>query len=217
MIIAIDGGAATGKSATAKLLANKLNYIHLNSGLLYRAFTYVYFIDNKLSHLDSIDITIFENFSIKMSGDNLDEIICNNSNITKYLYNKNITNYINLISNNVIIRNKINKIQQNIVKDKNIVCEGRDIGTVVFPKAQYKFFLTADINVRVKRRYEQYSKNNINISKNEVQKMIVKRDENDINRKNSPLIKANDAIVIDTSNMSIKEQVIYIYNKIKMG
>jgi len=217
MIIAIDGAAATGKTITAKLLAEKLNYVHLNSGLLYRAFTYIYFCNKNTSTLNKLDTTIINSTSIDIKGEKLNQIFYNSLNITKYLYNKNITDNISIISNNIVIRNKINQIQQNIVKNKNIVCEGRDIGTVVFPSADFKFFLTADINIRVLRRFEQYSKNNININKIELEKMIINRDENDISRKNSPLIKATDSIVVDTSKMSINEQVGYIYNKIKMG
>ena len=152
-------------------------------------------------------------FEIK--GENLDKIFYNNKDITEFLYSKNITDKINIISNNSEIRNIINKIQKYIVKNKNIVCEGRDIGTVVFPEADYKFFLIANINTRVSRRFAQYSKNNVIIDKEEIKKMIIKRDNNDRNRKYSPLIKASDSIVVDTSKLSIKEQVDYIYNKVK--
>ena len=215
MIIAIDGGAATGKTATAKLLSKKINYIHLNSGLLYRGFTYIYNNNNELFFKNKVNKTFLEKSLFEIKGKNLDKIFYNNEDITDFMYSKNITDKINIISNNSEIRNIINKIQKEVVKNKNIVCEGRDIGTVVFPKADYKFFLIANINIRVSRRLAQYSRNNVIIDKEEIKKMIIKRDNNDRNRKYSPLIKASDSIVIDTSKLSIKEQVDYIYNKVK--
>ena len=217
MIISIDGPAASGKSTTAKLLSERLNYIHLNSGLFYRAVTYIYIeknlFDNKHYSIDKF----FLNNDLNLYGDKLDKVIWNNLDITKYLYNEKINSKINVISNNHLIRKYLVDKQRNVSLDKNIVCEGRDIGTVVFPNAEFKFYLNASINSRIRRRYKEFNNNNIDVNEDQIKKNLIKRDANDINRKISPLKKADDAIEIDTTNMTIEQQVENIYNKIKQG
>ena len=217
MIIAIDGPAASGKSTTAKLLSKKINFVHLNSGLLYRAVTYI-FIAYKLIDVDNISIKdFFLNNNITLVGDELDKAIWNNKDITSYLSSEMINENINFISNNPIIRKILVDKQRELSSNKNIVSEGRDIGTVVFPNEDYKFFLNASLESRINRRYIQFKKNNLDISQQEIKLNLIKRDENDIKRTISPLLKADDAIVIDTTNISIQEQVFKIYNKIKEG
>ena len=217
MIISIDGPAASGKSTTAKLLSERLNYIHLNSGLFYRAVTYIYIeknlFDNKHYSIDKF----FLNNDLNLYGDKLDKVIWNNLDITKYLYDEKINSKINVISNNHLIRKYLVDKQRNVSLDKNIVCEGRDIGTVVFPNAEFKFYLNASINSRIRRRYKEFNNNNIDVNEDQIKKNLIKRDANDINRKISPLKKADDAIEIDTTNMTIEQQVENIYNKIKQG
>ena len=217
MIISIDGGAATGKTATAKLLANKINFFHLNSGLLYRAITYIFLKNNYFNKDNKFYKTFLKDINLKMIGNKVIKIYYNDLDITEFLFNKDISKNIKFISNNIVIRNNITKIQRLISKRKNIVCEGRDIGSVVFPDAAYKFFLIADLETRVKRRYLQFLKNDIKINKNKIKKMIIDRDNNDIKRKNSPLKKMPDSILIDTSGLTIIEQVEVIYKKIKIG
>jgi len=217
MIISIDGPAASGKSTTAKLLSEKLNYIHLNSGLFYRAVTYIYIeenlFDNKYHSVDNF----FLNNDLNLYGKKLDKVIWNNLDITQYLYNEKINSKINVISNNHLIRKYLVDKQRNVSLDKNIVCEGRDIGTVVFPNAEFKFYLNASINSRIRRRYKEFNNNDIDVSEYQIKKNLINRDTNDINRKISPLKKADDAIEIDTTNMTIEQQVENIYNKIKQG
>jgi len=217
MIISIDGGAATGKTVTAKLLANKINFFHLNSGLLYRAITYIFLKNNYFNKDNKFYKTFLKDINLKMIGNKVIKIYYNDLDITEFLFNKDISKNIKFISNNIVIRNNITKIQRLISKRKNIVCEGRDIGSVVFPDAAYKFFLIADLETRVKRRYLQFLKNDIKINKNKIKKMIIDRDNNDIKRKNSPLKKMPDSILIDTSGLTIIEQVEVIYKKIKIG
>ena len=214
MIIAIDGGAATGKTTIAKLLSKKIDFVHLNSGLIYRGITYILSKDNLLNENDDFYINYLKEIDFKITGDNFNKIFYNNYDITNQLHNKNITENIKFISNNIVIREYITKLQRTISKNINVVCEGRDIGTVVFPSADFKFFLTADINVRVERRFSQYLSNNIEIKREKIKKMLLNRDYNDSNRKISPLKKANEAIVLDTTNKSINEQIDIIISKI---
>ena len=213
MIIAIDGPAASGKSTTAKLLAEKIDFIHLNSGLMYRAITYIIIKNNLLEDFSSSIKFIFEN--LKFKGKNLTIVFFKHKNISDKLYSEKINKNINFVSNNIIIRKKLIQFQRSLVKNKNVVCEGRDIGSVVFPDAEFKFYLNASIDERADRRYKEVLKTKSYISKEEIINNIMIRDSNDINRKNSPLMKVKDCIELDTTNLTINQQVEYIYSIIK--
>lgn len=214
MVIAIDGPAGSGKSTTAKLLANKLDFIYLDTGAMYRAVT-LYFLNN---NIDLNDLNLINNFLLNMDlklfyNDNRFKVILNNEDITHSLRNQDINKNVSQVSKNINVRKKMVDIQRNFSKNKDIVVEGRDIGTHVFPNAEYKFFIEADIRVRVKRRYnEMPDKSNISLS--ELENQIKNRDLLDSKRAISPLIKSNDAIVIDTTKLTIDEQVKKIYNLI---
>lgn len=214
MVIAIDGPAGSGKSTTAKLLANKLDFIYLDTGAMYRAVT-LYFLNN---NIDLNDLNLINNFLLNMDlklfyNDNRFKVILNNEDITHSLRNQDINKNVSQVSKNINVRKKMVDIQRNFSKNKDIVVEGRDIGTHVFPNAEYKFFIEADIQVRVKRRYnEMPDKSNISLS--ELENQIKNRDLLDSKRAISPLIKSNDAIVIDTTKLTIDEQVKKIYNLI---
>ena len=214
MIIAIDGPAGSGKSTTAKLLANKLDFIYLDTGAMYRAVT-LYFLNN---NIDLNDLNLINNFLHNMDlklfyNDNRFKVILNNEDITHSLRNQDINKNVSQVSKNINVRKKMVDIQRNFSKNKDIVVEGRDIGTHVFPNAEYKFFIEADIRVRVKRRYnEMADKSNISLS--ELENQIKNRDLLDSKRAISPLIKSNDAIVIDTTKLTIDEQVNKLYNLI---
>jgi len=209
MIVAIDGPAASGKTITAKLLAEKLNFIHLNSGLMYRALTYL-ILSKKMNLKSLINEDIFNRTKIFFKGKNLEKVFFNNIDITLELYKQDINDNIKQISNNAQIRKKLIKFQRFIVENKNVVCEGRDIGSVVFPDADFKFFLIADIDSRINRRFLQLSSKS-DITKKDVHDSILKRDANDQNRKVSPLIKVDDSIEIDTTSLEIKDQVDLLY------
>ena len=211
MIVAIDGPAASGKSITAKLLADKLNFIHLNTGLMYRALTYLV-INNKVSIVRILNKGFFKKSNLKFRGKNLNKVFFDDINITDELYDENINSNIKEISNHLSIRKKIIKFQRLIVNNKNVVCEGRDIGSVVFPEADFKFFLIADLNSRVLRRYNQLMNNYSKISKKEVEDSLIERDYNDINRLVSPLKKVEDSIEIDTTSLTIDKQVEILYS-----
>ena len=217
MVISIDGPAASGKSTTAKLLANKLKFIHLNSGLLYRGITYL-FLKGNIITLDKESIfNFFLKHEFNLCGGKLDKVIWNDQNISQYLFLEDINESINDISNNHLIRSYLIEKQRVLSFNKDIVCEGRDIGTVVFPKADFKFYLSASIESRVLRRYSELKKKNMSITKKSVMNNLINRDKNDINRKSSPLKKADNAIEIDTTDMSIVEQTRMLYKKIKQG
>ncbi|MAN35907.1 MAG: cytidylate kinase [Candidatus Marinimicrobia bacterium] len=215
MIISIDGPAASGKSTTARLLAKKLDFIHLNTGLYYRAITYI-FIKNNL--FDSNQSTIDDFFStnnIELKGEDLNQVFWNEINISSFLFENIINEKIHITSNNVMIREKLVSMQRLIGHANNIVCEGRDIGTVVFPNADFKFFLVADLESRIQRRFNEQKLKNPLLDIKDVKNALTSRDYNDSTRINSPLIKPVDSVEIDTTKMTIEMQVNYIYNLIK--
>lgn len=217
MIIAIDGPAASGKSTTSKLLAEKLGFVHLNSGIMYRAITYILMNKNMLDSIDCDYEFFFKNLNLHFEGKNLDKVFFNGNNITDKLYTEKISNNIKFISDNPLIRKKLIGIQRSITKNKNVVCEGRDIGSVVFPNSEFKFYLNADINKRAERRFNQICDDEMFMSKKQIKKNLIQRDLNDINRTNSPLIKVDNCIEIDTTELTIKQQVDKIYKIIKIG
>tara|TARA_Y100000768_G_scaffold357825_1_gene313178 strand:+ start:202 stop:861 length:660 start_codon:yes stop_codon:yes gene_type:complete len=215
MIISIDGPAASGKSTTARLLAKKLDFIHLNTGLYYRAITYI-FIKNNLfdSNQSSID-DFFNKNNIELKGESLNQVYWNEINISSFLFENIVNEKIHITSNNPIIRKKLVSMQRLIGQDNNIVCEGRDIGSVVFPNADFKFFLVADLKSRIQRRFNELKLKNPLLDIKDVEDSLTSRDYNDSTRINSPLIKPVESIEIDTTKMTIEMQVNYIYKLIK--
>ena len=160
MIIAIDGPAGSGKSTTSRLVAKKLRISYLDTGSMYRAVT-LYFLDNNYS-LEEDDVsTLMRNIDIDIS-DSADEesIILNGVNVTSKLRSLKVSRFVSKISSNNLIREKMVEIQRKISKNKSIVIDGRDIGTVVFPDADYKFFITASIEARSKRRFKEFKMEN---------------------------------------------------------
>ena len=217
MIIAIDGPSASGKSTTAKGVAERLGITHLDTGAMYRAITY-FFIKNSVdinseemvvNFLDLLDLEI--DFSI----DNQTKIVLDNKDISNDIRKKEVTDEVSKVSALEKVREKTVKFQKEIVNNKNFVVEGRDIGTVVFPNAEHKFFLTADYDIRAERRSKDFNKVDENIEIDDIKKDLIQRDKIDSNRALSPLKRAEDAIVIDTSNCTIYVQVDKIYNYIK--
>jgi len=215
MIVSIDGGAATGKSTIAKMLSKKINFIHLNSGLLYRAVTYILIKEDFMNQSSLFYKKYFKNLELQIKGENLNVIFYKNENITAHLYSQKIANNIKYVSNNRFIREYITSVQRDLSKNINLVCEGRDIGSVVFPNADIKFFLKCDISERVKRRSKQFINNNINVNEKELKTMILERDKNDINRENSPLKIVDGSILIDTTSLSLEDIIKMMCEKIK--
>ena len=210
MIIAIDGLAGSGKSSTAKKLAEKLGFNYFSTGKMYRAITKYAIINNLIDNLPESIEKVVDKINISVKGTNFNEIIINNSNYSYDLYSEKINQYISILSSIAPIRVKMVKIQREVAKNNNIVCEGRDIGTVVFPNANYKFYFKADLKSRTDRRYLEVRKKNLSITKTSLRNMIKNRDHKDLNRNESPLKRADDAILVITTNMTIIEQVNFI-------
>ncbi len=213
LTIAIDGHASTGKSSIAKEIAIKYGYIYINSGSMYRAVT-LFAIENKLLELlnDNIDLFIEKlkdiSINFRFNQNNLiSEIFLNNRNVEKEIGSLEVSNYVSKVAAIPEIRKEMVKLQRNIDRRKGVVMDGRDIGSVVFPNADIKLFLTASDTVRANRRFEEMINNGLSVSYDEILNNIRNRDKLDSSRSDSPLIIEKDAIVIDNSNMSIDEQI----------
>ena len=215
MIIAIDGGAGTGKTTIAKMLSEKISYVHLNSGLLYRAVTFVFLKNNLFNKSDSFYKKFLSELKLEVLGEMLNIVMYEKLDITNQLFNNDITDNIKFVSNNYHIRSYVTNLQRFLSLNKNVVCEGRDISSVVFPNAEFKFFLQCDIDERTNRRYQQFLRQNILIDKSELKKMILKRDKNDASREHSPLVRVPESILIDTTHLSVDEVILKMYNNIK--
>ena len=214
MIIAIDGPSASGKSTTAKGVAVQLDIIHIDTGAMYRALTYGLL-------QDRVDFNIYKDLTeyienIEINFNSFNEVCLNDKCLSSKIRSKRISNMVSTISALKIVRKKMVELQRNIAEGKSCVLEGRDIGTVVFPEAEFKFFLNAKIEDRAKRRMLDYKRNGEKISLEEVTEQINNRDTFDSTRKNSPLKMHKDAILIDTSNLSIEQQINKIVNLVKI-
>ena len=213
LTIAIDGHASTGKSSIAKEIATKYGYIYINSGSMYRAVT-LFAIENKLLTLlnDNIDLFIEKlkdiSINFRFSKNNLiSEIFLNNRNVEKEIGSLEVSNYVSKVAAIPEIRKEMVKLQRNIDTRNGVVMDGRDIGSVVFPNADIKLFLTASDTVRANRRFEEMINNGLSVTYDDILNNIRIRDKLGSSRSDSPLIIEKDAIVIDNSNMSISEQI----------
>ena len=221
IVIAIDGYASTGKSSIAKLLSSHLNYIYINSGSMYRAITF-YAISNKLIPLTKKNINILINLLPDVQLDyrinnstGFYDIYLNNTNIENKLKSLEVSNHVSLIAEIPNIRKHVVKIQKSFQNKGGLVMDGRDIGSVVFPNADLKLFLTASDDVRAKRRYDELIYDGYTINYKDVFNNIISRDKKDSKRKDSPLIIPKDAVVIDNSKMNITDQLNFIIKLIK--
>ena len=216
MIIALDGYSGTGKSTLSKLIAEKLNFQCLNTGMIYRAITY-YFLKNNIlpDNLERIDETIKSLNIDVFYKNNTQHVVVNNIDCTDNVSDIEVQNNVSKYSLILSVRKKVHEIQVIISKSNNIVVEGRDIGTEIFPNADYKFFVICDVKVRAKRRYEDLLNSNKITTLAEVEESIKERDFIDTTREISPLRKADDAIVIDTSNKTVEESLSEILEYIK--
>ena len=212
MIIAIDGPSASGKSTTAKGLAEKLGITHVDTGAMYRAVT----LGLKLSEISpDDDASVYQYLSgIELYFDANNKIHLNGVDVSHEIRSGDISSRVSAVSAIPEVREKMVIIQRRIAGEQNCVLEGRDIGTVVFPNAEFKFFLIADIGVRAKRRLIELEKMGETKSISELIEDIRRRDQLDSSRDHSPLIQAEDAIPIDTSQLTINEQIKKIINHI---
>lgn len=216
--IAVDGTSASGKSTICEMLAKKLNILHLNTGALYRSYA-LYFILNNLPIKSPDDADkFFEKIHIKVSFESKMQInLLNDKDITTLLNNPHVAEYSSIISQNQKVRNKIKEIQLNLANNNDILIEGRDIGSEIIPNAKFKFFITASLEERARRRYIQLKEIDKNIKYEDILNSLKERDFKDMNRKISPLIIPNDAIIIDTTNKTIDEAVNLMYEIILKG
>ena len=222
LIIAIDGESSSGKSSLARELARNIGYKHINTGSMYRAVTYYAlkngFINknktNEFNHYEILEMVNNMKFEFQLVNNN-SEIFINNKNIQSEINSPEVSDFVSQISTISALRTIIVNIQRNIGINKGIVMEGRDIGSVVFPAADLKFFITADIKTRTKRRFIELNKKGIKIKEKQVGLNLRKRDFLDKNRENSPLIQSPEAIKIDNTNLSIDEQILIINSHIK--
>jgi len=212
MIIAIDGPSASGKSTTAKGIAEKLEIMHLDTGAMYRAVT-LGLKNAGISHKDIENVRGFLSEATIYFDEN-NQIHLNGKNISKEIRTNDISSRVSAVSAIPDVRKKMVMIQRQLAKGNDCILEGRDIGTVVFPNAEFKFFLIADIEIRAKRRLIELEKIGELKSVSELIDDIKRRDEFDSTRNHSPLKKAEDAIPIDTSHITIDEQINKIINLI---
>jgi len=205
MIIAIDGPSASGKSTTAKGVAERLGITHLDTGAMYRAVT-LGIIESNIGLNDNESISEFLK-NIEIHFDSLNDIWLNGHNVAEKIRTTEVSSNVSAVSALPVVRQKMVLIQRFIAKDKHCVLEGRDIGTVVFPNADYKFFIVADLEIRAKRRLLDFEKIGEISSLTELISDIENRDRLDSSRDASPLVQAKDAISIDTSKLTIDEQI----------
>lgn len=216
--IAIDGYSSTGKSTIAKELAKKLAYLYVDTGAMYRAVTLfamqngffkdgVFLEDIFLKELDNIRLKFIFNPKLGFS-----EMFLNGKNVEKKIRSLDVSKLVSKIATISEVRKKLVAQQKEYGKNKGVVMDGRDIGTVVFPDAELKLFMTASPEKRAQRRYKELLKRGDKVSYDEILKNVQHRDFIDSNRKDSPLRKAKDAIVFDNSNMGLKDQFDRIYN-----
>lgn len=220
--IAIDGHSSCGKSTIAKQLANHFGYVYIDTGAMYRSVC-LYCLQNDilingvlnkdklLASLDHIDISFSYNFELKKA-----ETLLNNVNVENEIRSLWVSENVSKISKIKEVRAKLIKVQKKIGEQKGVVMDGRDIGSVVFPAAELKLFITASLKERTLRRFSDLE----NVSMEEIERNLYQRDHDDSNREENPLVQAEDAILIDNTNLSKKEQLELILgycNKVILG
>ena len=210
MNIAIDGPSAAGKSTIAKALAKQLAYIHLDTGAMYRCCAYASLI-NEIDINDTLALEEMMN-TIQISFDEQGNVELNGEKVANKIRTNDISMRTSSISQYPFVREKLVKIQQNLAKTKGYILDGRDIGTVVLVDAEVKIYLVASVEARAKRRYDEYVKQGIEVEYTMIYKDIEQRDYQDMNRKVSPLKKAEDAIEIDTSQLTIQQVIDKVSN-----
>lgn len=215
VIIAIDGPAGSGKSSTAKAVASRLGALYLDTGAMYRAVA-LYFLDENLALESNVAEKAISDIDIRLDtdGDSL-TVHLNGVNVTDRIRETDVTEASSVVSRLEPVRRKMVALQRQIALDaarthRSVVMEGRDIGTVVFPEADLKFFMVADLEERVRRRIGQLNASGTWVEPDQLRIDMKKRDERDANRSNSPLRKADDAVELDTSRLTFEEQVAVI-------
>ena len=215
MIIAIDGPAGSGKSTTAKIVAEKLGFMHFNTGAMYRGIALKCMQqdinpDNTVEMEKILSETVFH-----FGGKDGSRLYMNGKDISSEITSSEVTDSVSRISAISIVREKLVEYQREMAKGQDVVLEGRDIGTVVFPNAEFKFFLIADIDERARRRMKDMETKGEIVTLEELIGELAERDRNDSTREHSPLKKVEDAIEIDTTSLNIEDQVNCIVEIVK--
>lgn len=221
MIIAIDGHSSCGKSTIAKALAKRLSYTYVDTGAMYRAVTLFCQRQGLLIHglvdeerlkelISHVTISFVYNNHTQQQ-----ETYLNGENVEQEIRSLEVANDVSKVSRIGFVREYLIGMQREYGRNSNVVMDGRDIGTVVFPNAEYKFFVTASAEIRAERRYKELLQKNENVDYAEVLKNIEERDRLDTSREISPLKQAEDAILVDTSHMTREGQLEWILKKIK--
>ncbi|MDG5787620.1 (d)CMP kinase [Evansella sp. AB-P1] len=208
MNIAIDGPAGAGKSTVAKMVADKLTYIYIDTGAMYRALTFEVLKENVDIHHEQDIFNVLQKTNIRLANDNgKQKILINEQDVTEDIRSSAVTSQVSYVAKHSKIREEMVKRQQLLADDGGVVMDGRDIGTTVLPKAELKIFLTATVEERARRRHEEHLSKGQPSDLEKLKDDISMRDKLDSEREIAPLKKANDAIEINSTSMSINEVV----------
>ena len=216
IIVAIDGFSSCGKSTLARALASSMGYAYIDSGAMYRCVTLhalqkgmikdkIFLDEEIIAILPEVHITFHFNPQTKTSDTFLNEV-----NVERQIRSLEVAEIVSKVSTVKDVRTHMVALQRKMGKGKGIVMDGRDIGTNVFPKAELKIFMTADMDVRISRRVDELTSKGMHVSKEDVKRNLLERDHDDTHRKENPLIKADDAIVLDNTDLTKEEQLEFV-------
>ena len=215
--IAIDGPAGAGKSTIAKMVAKKLDFIYVDTGAMYRAMA-LYFIRNQIGDKEEEKIAAAcKEIQVSLAYENGEQqVILNGENVNAYIRTEEVSMMTSNISKYPAVRQTLLELQRNLAKSSNVIMDGRDIGTCVLPDATAKIYLTASSAERARRRYKEQIERGMDCDLQEIERDIIARDEQDMNREIAPLCQAEDAVLVDSSDMTIEEvveEIIRIYRE----
>ena len=212
LIVAIDGPAGSGKSTIAKLLAKKYNLTYIDTGAMYRMIT-LYLLENNIdiNNLKEVE-RVLNTVNLDMQGD---KFFLDNVDVSTKIREKRINDNVSKVASIKIVRSNLVDLQRKISNNKDVILDGRDVGTVIFPNAQVKIFLIASPEERARRRYNEFLEKKTKITYDEVLKSIKERDHIDSTRDESPFVKADDAIELDSTNLTIEDVINFISKEIE--
>jgi cytidylate kinase len=220
--IAIDGYSSCGKSTLAKSLARELNFMYIDSGAMYRAVALYALQHGFIDTHGELDVDGLEKMlelvliTFKYNPDTgKNETYLNGTNVEREIRSLQVSNHVSKISDVKAVRTKLVKLQRRLAEQKGVVMDGRDIGTIVIPDAELKIFMTADNKVRAHRRFSELQKMGVDTTLGDVLKNINDRDEYDTSRKNDPLRRAEDAVILDNTDLTLDEQFDFVLNQVR--
>ena len=218
LVIAIDGYSSTGKSSISKIIAKKLNLIHLDTGALYRGIT-LYALENCFENQDINLIKLFSEFhniNLEFRNENGEMVLyLNQKNISKQIREQRVSDNVSIVAKQKEVRDFLLDIQRKMAEKGGVIMDGRDIGTVILPNADFKFFLTASPEERARRRFLEMQELNLETDLQTVKENLLTRDKIDSEREVSPLKQADDAILVDNTNLNKEETIQFILKKIE--